>query len=394
MSSYIFTSESGTKGHPDKVCDLISDAILDAYLEKDPAAHAAVETVAKNNTVIVAGEVSSTAHVDVEDVIRRTIRGIGYDRPEYGFHADTAEIILRLDRQSPDIAQGVNDALETRNSGEAAEIGAGDQGMMFGYATNETEELMPLTAVLAHKLARRLTEVRENGTLRYLRPDGKTQVSVRYEDGHPVSVDTVLVSIQHDPEVTQEQLHRDIRREVIVPVLQNFLKEDTRILINPTGRFVIGGPVGDSGLTGRKIIVDTYGGVARHGGGAFSGKDPTKVDRSAAYAARYAAKNIVAAGLAEKAEIQVAYAIGVAAPVSLYVNTFSTGIVPDEVITDAVRELVDLRPSAIIQRLRLQRPIYAATAAYGHFGRTDIDAPWEATDLAEELKNYGKEHTK
>lgn len=394
MSSYIFTSESVTKGHPDKVCDLISDSILDAYLEKDSAAHAAVETVAKNNTVIVAGEVSSTAHVDVEDVIRRTIRGIGYDRPEYGFHADTAEIILRLDRQSPDIAQGVNDALETRNSGEAAEIGAGDQGMMFGYATNETEELMPLTAVLAHKLARRLTEVRENGTLRYLRPDGKTQVSVRYEDGHPVSVDTVLVSIQHDPEVTQEQLHRDIRREVIVPVLQNFLKEDTRILINPTGRFVIGGPVGDSGLTGRKIIVDTYGGVARHGGGAFSGKDPTKVDRSAAYAARYAAKNIVAAGLAEKAEIQVAYAIGVAAPVSLYVNTFSTGIVPDEVITDAVRELVDLRPGAIIQRLRLQRPIYAATAAYGHFGRTDIDAPWEATDLAEELKNYGKEHTK
>lgn len=394
MSSYIFTSESVTKGHPDKVCDLISDSILDAYLEKDSAAHAAVETVAKNNTVIVAGEVSSTAHVDVEDVIRRTIRGIGYDRPEYGFHADTAEIILRLDRQSPDIAQGVNDALETRNSGEAAEIGAGDQGMMFGYATNETEELMPLTAVLAHKLARRLTEVRENGTLRYLRPDGKTQVSVRYEDGHPVSVDTVLVSIQHDPEVTQEQLHRDIRREVIVPVLQNFLKEDTRILINPTGRFVIGGPVGDSGLTGRKIIVDTYGGVARHGGGAFSGKDPTKVDRSAAYAARYAAKNIVAAGLAEKAEIQVAYAIGVAAPVSLYVNTFSTGIVPDEVITDAVRELVDLCPGAIIQRLRLQRPIYAATAAYGHFGRTDIDAPWEATDLAEELKNYGKEHTK
>ena len=312
MSNYIFTSESVTKGHPDKVCDLISDSILDAYLGKDPTAHVAVETVAKNNTVIVAGEVASTAHVDVENVIRRTIRGIGYNRPEYGFNADTAEIILRLDRQSPDIAQGVNNALETRNSGEAAEIGAGDQGMMFGYATNETEELMPLTAVLAHKLARRLTEVRENGTLPYLRPDGKTQVSVRYEDGHPVSVDTVLVSTQHDPDVTQEQLHQDIRKEVIVPVLQNFLTEDTRILINPTDRFVIGGPVGDSGLTGRKIIVDTYGGAARHGGGAFSGKDPTKVDRSAAYAARYVAKNIVAAGLAEKAEIQVAYAIGVA----------------------------------------------------------------------------------
>ena len=287
-----------------------------------------------------------------------------------------------------------DDALETRASGEAAEIGAGDQGVMFGYATNETEELMPLTAVLAHKLARRLTEVRENGTLSYLRPDGKTQVSVRYEDGHPVSVDTVLVSAQHDPEVTREQLHQDIRREVIVPVLQDFLNEDTRILINPTGRFVIGGPVGDSGLTGRKIIVDTYGGAAKHGGGAFSGKDSTKVDRSAAYAARYAAKNIVAAGLAEKAEIQVAYAIGVAAPVSLYVNTFSTGIVPDGLITDAVRELVDLRPGAIIQRLRLQRPIYAATVAYGHFGREDIDAPWETTDLAEALKNYVKEHTK
>ena len=394
MSNYIFTSESVTKGHPDKVCDLISDSILDAYLKKDPAAHVAVETVAKNNTVIVAGEVASTAHVDVEAVIRRTIRGIGYDRPEYGFNADTAEIILRLDRQSPDIAQGVNDALETRNSGEAAEIGAGDQGMMFGYATNETQEMMPLTAVLAHKLARRLTEVRENGTLPYLRPDGKTQVSVRYEDDRPVSVDTVLVSTQHDPEVTQEQLHQDIRKEVIVPILQNFLAEDTRILINPTGRFVIGGPVGDSGLTGRKIIVDTYGGAAKHGGGAFSGKDPTKVDRSAAYAARYVAKNIVVAGLAEKTEIQVAYAIGVAAPVSLYVNTFSTGIAPDEIITDAVRELVDLRPGAIIQRLRLQRPIYTATAAYGHFGREDIDAPWEATDLADALKNYVKEHTK
>lgn len=394
MNSYIFTSESVTKGHPDKVCDLISDSILDAYLEKDPSAHIAVETVAKNNTVIVAGEISSTAHVDVEAVVRRTIRGIGYDRPEYGFQADTAEIILRLDRQSPDIAQGVNDALETRNTGEAAEIGAGDQGMMFGYATNETDELMPLTAVLAHSLAKKLTEVRENGTLPYLRPDGKTQVSVRYEDGHPVSVDTVLLSTQHDSEVTQEQLHRDIRKEVIVPVLQDLLREDTRILINPTGRFVIGGPVGDSGLTGRKIIVDTYGGAARHGGGAFSGKDPTKVDRSAAYAARYVAKNIVAAGLAEKVEIQVAYAIGVAAPVSLYINTFSTGRVPDEMIAEAVRELVDLRPGAIIQRLRLQRPIYAATAAYGHFGRTDIDAPWEATDLSEELKNYVEEHTK
>mgnify|MGYP004692416255 FL=1 len=394
MSSYIFTSESVTKGHPDKVCDLISDSILDAYLEKDPSAHIAVETVAKNNTVIVAGEISSTAHVDVEAVVCRTIRGIGYDRPEYGFQADTAEIILRLDRQSPDIAQGVNDALETRNTGEAAEIGAGDQGMMFGYATNETNELMPLTAVLAHSLAKKLTEVRENGTLPYLRPDGKTQVSVRYEDGHPVSVDTVLLSTQHDPEVTQEQLHRDIRKEVIVPVLRDLLREDTRILINPTGRFVIGGPVGDSGLTGRKIIVDTYGGAARHGGGAFSGKDPTKVDRSAAYAARYVAKNIVAAGLAEKAEIQVAYAIGVAAPVSLYINTFSTGRVPDEMIAEAVRKLVDLRPGAIIRRLRLQRPIYAATAAYGHFGRTDIDAPWEATDLSEELKNYVEEHTK
>lgn len=394
MSSYIFTSESVTKGHPDKICDLISDSILDAYLEQDPSAHVAVETVVKNNTVIVVGEISSAARVDIDAIIRRTIRGIGYDRPEYGFHADTAEVILRLDRQSPDIAQGVQDALETRHTSEAAEIGAGDQGMMFGYATNETKERMPLPAMLAHKLAKQLTEVRENGTLPYLRPDGKTQVSVRYENGRPVSVDTVLLSTQHDPDVTQEQLHQDIRREVIAPVLRGLLRDNTRILINPTGRFVIGGPVGDSGLTGRKIIDDTYGGAARHGGGAFSGKDPTKVDRSAAYAARYAAKNIVAAGLAEKAEIQVAYAIGVAAPVSLSMNTFSTGRVPDALLAEAVKELVDLRPGAIIRRLRLQRPIYAATAAYGHFGRTDIDAPWEATDLAEDLSNYVKEHTK
>lgn len=392
MSAAIFTSESVTKGHPDKVCDIISDSILDAYLEKDPNARVAAETVVKNNTVILAGEISSSAEVDIESVVRNAIRKIGYDSDALGFNADTAEIVVLLYTQSPDIAQGVDRALEIRENENESDIGAGDQGMMFGYATDETPEYMPLAISLAHKLAKRLTDVREDGTLPYLRPDGKTQVSVKYDGETPIGIDTILISTQHDPDVSLEEIRNDLIREVITPVIpEKWLDETVKILVNPTGRFVIGGPVGDSGLTGRKIIVDTYGGAARHGGGAFSGKDPTKVDRSAAYAARYVAKNIVAAGLAKKAEIQLAYAIGVAHPVSINVNTFGTGTVSDELILDAVSEIVDLRPAAIISTLDIRRPIYAQTAAYGHFGRTDIELPWEKTDIAEQLKAYVKE---
>lgn len=392
MSKYIFTSESVTKGHPDKVSDIISDSILDAYLKEDPVSRVAAETVVKNNTVVLVGEVSSKAQIDTEAVVRNAIRSIGYDREELGFSADTAEIILRLDKQSPDIARGVDSALETRESDVPAETGAGDQGMVFGYASDETPELMPLPISLAHRLALRLTEVREQKLLPYLRPDGKTQVSVKYEDEVPVGIDTILVSAQHDPEISEEQLRADIIREVIKPVIPaGWIPSEEKILVNPTGRFVIGGPVGDSGLTGRKIIVDTYGGAARHGGGAFSGKDPTKVDRSGAYAARYAAKNIVAAGLAKKAEVQIAYAIGVAAPVSVNVNTYGTGIVPDEVLEKAVTELIDLRPGAIIKKFDLRRPVYTKTAAYGHFGRNNPDFTWEATDITDSLKAKVKE---
>ena len=388
MNEYIFTSESVTKGHPDKVCDMISDAILDAFLKEDKNSRVAIETVVKNNTVVLAGEISSSAAVDIEKTVRDTINSIGYDRPELGFDGHSAKIIQLIDKQSPDIAQGVDDALENRGKSDS-DIGAGDQGMMFGYAVNETEELMPVSISIAHKLSRKLTEVRENGTLPYLRPDGKTQVSVRYENGKPVGIDTILISTQHDPDITQEQIKKDLIKYVILPTLpEKWRNDDYKILINPTGRFVIGGPVGDSGLTGRKIIVDTYGGAAAHGGGAFSGKDPTKVDRSAAYAARYIAKNIVAAGLADKAEIQLAYAIGVARPVSILVNTFGTGKTPDDLIRKAVENTVDLRPSKIIERFDLKRPIYSGTASYGHFGRTDIDLPWERTDLAPELERY------
>ncbi len=392
MSKYIFTSESVTKGHPDKVSDIISDSVLDAYLKEDPASRVAAETVVKNNTVVLVGEVSSAAQIDIETVVRNAIRSIGYDREELGFSADTAEIILRLDKQSPDIARGVDSALETRESDVPAETGAGDQGMVFGYASDETPEFMPLPISLAHRLALRLTEVREQKMLSYLRPDGKTQVSVKYEDEVPVGIDTILISAQHDPEISEEQLRTDIIREVIKPVIpSDWMSLEKKILVNPTGRFVIGGPVGDSGLTGRKIIVDTYGGATRHGGGAFSGKDPTKVDRSAAYAARYVAKNIVAAGLAKKAEVQIAYAIGVAAPVSVNVNTYGTGVVSDEVLEKAVTELIDLRPGAIIKKFDLRRPIYTKTAAYGHFGRNDTDFTWEATDITESLKAKVKE---
>ena len=395
MKSFIFTSESVTKGHPDKVSDIISDSILDAYLEKDPTSRVAVETVVKNNTIILVGEISSAISIDSERVVRQAIRDIGYTREELGFNADTAELILRLDRQSPDIAQGVDRAMEIRNTEKEAELGAGDQGMVFGYAVDETPERMPLPVSLAHRLAKRLTQVREDGVFPYLRPDGKTQVSVRYEGERPAGVDTIVVSTQHDPDVTQERIRDDIVREVITPVIPGqWLDGNTKILINPTGRFVIGGPAGDSGLTGRKIRVDTYGGASRHGGGAFSGKDPTKVDRSGAYAARYVAKNIVAAGLAKKVEIQIAYAIGVASPVSISVNTFNTGTVPDEVLQEAVSAVVDLRPGAIIHNLNLRRPIYAQTAAYGHFGREELNLPWEKTDLARVLKTYVEEKRK
>jgi len=391
MSTSIFTSESVTKGHPDKVCDIISDTILDAYLSRDPNARVAVETMIKNNTVILAGEVSSSAEVDITEEVRNAIKGIGYDRDELGFNGDTAEILLHIDRQSPDIAQGVDRALESRASPDedAAELGAGDQGMVFGYATDETPELMPLPISLSHRLAKQLTAAREDGTIPYLRPDGKTQVSVRYVNDIPVAVDVIVVSAQHDPEIPLQIIREDIIQKVIKPVIPDeFLHQDTKIYVNPTGRFVIGGPVGDSGLTGRKIIVDTYGGFARHGGGAFSGKDPTKVDRSAAYAARYVAKNIVAAGLAKKSEIQIAYAIGVATPVSINVNTFGTGLVPDSELGEAVEQLFDLRPGAIIRDLELKSTVYKDLAAYGHIGREDLPVLWERTDSAQKLKSF------
>ena len=385
----LFTSESVTEGHPDKMADQISDSILDAIIAQDPQGRVACETLVTTGQVHVVGEISTNCYVDIPKIIRSTVEEIGYTDAAYGFDCKTCGILVSLDEQSPDIAQGVDKALEAREGklDEADAVGAGDQGMMFGYATNETPEFMPLPIALAQRLARRLTEVRKNGTLGYLRPDGKTQVTIVYEDGKPVAVDTIVISTQHDEEVTLEQIRKDLIEHVIKPVVPaDLLKEETRIFVNPTGKFVIGGPQGDSGLTGRKIIVDTYGGWARHGGGAFSGKDPTKVDRSAAYAARYVAKNIVAAGLADKCEIQLAYAIGVAYPVSVMVDTFGTNKVAEEKIEELVEKHFDLRPAGIIKMLDLRRPIYKQTAAYGHFGRTDVDLPWEHTDKADVLK--------
>ncbi len=392
MERRLFTSESVTEGHPDKMCDAISDAILDALMEQDPMSRVACETAVTTGLVMVMGEITTKAYVDIQKLVRETVREIGYDRAKYGFDCDTCGVITAIDEQSADIALGVDKALEakenTMSDSEIDAIGAGDQGMMFGYATNETEEYMPYPISLAHKLARKLTEVRKNGTLKYLRPDGKTQVTVEYdENGKPMRLDAVVLSTQHDESVTQEQIHEDIKKYVFDPVLPGeMVDEDTKFFINPTGRFVIGGPHGDSGLTGRKIIVDTYGGYARHGGGAFSGKDCTKVDRSAAYAARYVAKNIVAAGLADKCEIQLSYAIGVAHPTSVMVDTFGTGKLSDEKLVEIIRENFDLRPAGIIQMLNLRRPIYKQTAAYGHFGRNDLDLPWEKLDKTEILK--------
>ena len=392
MDKYIFTSESVTEGHPDKICDAISDAVLDACLAQDPMSRVACETMVCTGFAIVTGEITTTAQVDYPQIIRNTIREIGYTDSSMGFDADTCAVMVAIDKQSPDIAMGVDQALEARDGSEAEEaitaIGAGDQGMMFGYATNETEEYMPYGVALAHKLARRLAQVRKDGTLPYLRPDGKTQVSVEYSpDGIPVRLEAVVLSTQHDEKVSQEQIHRDIRQYVFDPVLPaELIDSRTKFFINPTGRFVIGGPHGDAGLTGRKIIVDTYGGAARHGGGAFSGKDCTKVDRSAAYAARYAAKNLVAAGYADRLEIQLSYAIGVAHPTSIMVNTFGTGNVPEERIVEIIRKYFDLRPAGIIRMLDLRRPIYRQTAAYGHFGRLDIDLPWEKLDKADALR--------
>ena len=391
---YLFTSESVTEGHPDKICDQISDAILDAMLEQDPMSRVACETCTTTGLVMVMGEITSNAKVDIQNIVRDTVREIGYTRGKYGFDADTCAVMVALDKQSTDIAMGVDKALEakehTMSEEEIAAIGAGDQGMMFGFATNETEEYMPYPIALAHKLARQLTKVRKDGTLPYLRPDGKTQVTVEYDEkGKAVRLDAVVLSTQHDPEVTQEQIHEDIKKyvfDVILPA--EMVDEHTKFFINPTGRFVIGGPHGDSGLTGRKIIVDTYGGYARHGGGAFSGKDCTKVDRSAAYAARYVAKNLVAAGIADKCEIQLSYAIGVANPTSIMVDTFGTGKLSNSRIVEIIRDNFDLRPAGIIRMLDLRRPIYKQTAAYGHFGRNDLDLPWEKLDKVDTLKAY------
>lgn len=394
MEKRLFTSESVTEGHPDKMCDAISDAILDALMEKDPMSRVACETASCTGFVLVTGEITTNAYVDIPKIVRDTVKEIGYDKSEYGFDGNTCAVMVSIDEQSSDIAMGVDKALEAKENKMSDEeieaIGAGDQGMMFGFATNETEEYMPYPISLAHKLARRLTEVRKNGTLPYLRPDGKSQVSVEYdENDRPVRLEAVVLSTQHDPDVTQEQIHADIKKYVFDPVLPaGLIDENTKFFINPTGRFVIGGPHGDAGLTGRKIIVDTYGGYARHGGGAFSGKDCTKVDRSAAYAARYVAKNIVAAGLADKCEIQLSYAIGVARPTSIMADTFGTGKLSDEKLVDVIRENFDLRPAGIIRMLDLRRPIYKQTAAYGHFGRHDLDLPWEKLDKAEELKKY------
>ena len=401
MEKRLFTSESVTEGHPDKVCDAISDAILDACMEKDPMSRVACETATCTGFVLVTGEITTNAYVDIQKIVRETVKEIGYTKSEYGFDGNTCAVMVAIDEQSADIAMGVDKALEAKqqestavenkmSDAEIEAIGAGDQGMMFGYATNETEEYMPYPISLAHKLALQLTKVRKDGTLKYLRPDGKSQVSVEYdENGKPVRLEAVVLSTQHDDDVTQEQIHEDIKKYVFDPVLPAELVDaDTKFFINPTGRFVIGGPHGDAGLTGRKIIVDTYGGYARHGGGAFSGKDCTKVDRSAAYAARYVAKNIVAAGLAEKCEIQLSYAIGVAQPTSIMVDTFGTGKVSDEKMDEIVRENFDLRPAGIIKMLDLRRPIYKQTAAYGHFGRNDLDLPWEKLDKVDVLKKY------
>ena len=392
MEKRLFTSESVTEGHPDKVCDAISDAILDACMEQDPMSRVACETAACTGFVLVTGEITTNAYVDIQSVVRNTVKEIGYDKSEYGFDGNTCAVFVAIDEQSGDIAMGVDKALEAKEGAlkDDLDTGAGDQGMMFGYATNETPELRPYPISLAHKLTLQLTKVRKDGTLMYLRPDGKTQVSVEYDEaGKPVRLEAVVCSTQHDPDVTQEQIHEDIKKYVFDPILpKELVDENTKFFINPTGRFVIGGPHGDAGLTGRKIIVDTYGGYARHGGGAFSGKDCTKVDRSAAYAARYVAKNVVAAGLADKCEIQLSYAIGVAEPTSVQVDTFGTGKLSDAELTKIVRENFDLRPAGIIKMLDLRRPIYKQTAAYGHFGRTDIDVPWEKTDKAEALKKY------
>lgn len=387
----LFTSESVTEGHPDKICDQISDAVLDSILEKDPTARVACETAVTTGMVLVMGEISTSCYVDIPKVVRKTIREIGYDRAKYGFDCDTCSVLTSIDEQSGDIAMGVDEALESRagTKDDVEAVGAGDQGMMFGYATNETPEFMPSPIAMAHRLSRRLTEVRKNGTLPYLRPDGKTQVTVEYDDNKVVRIDAIVISTQHDEHVSQEQIREDLMEHVIKHVIPaELLDESTKYYINPTGRFVVGGPQGDSGLTGRKIIVDTYGGYGRHGGGAFSGKDPTKVDRSAAYAARWVAKNLVAAGVADKLEIQLAYAIGVAKPVSIEVETFGTGKLNEEEITSIVEKVFDLRPGAIIRDLDLRRPIYRQTAAYGHFGRNDLNLPWEQLNKVEEIKKY------